>query len=45
VSVDARPTDDRSRDGTVAETARVGYRDGDELIRLPEVVIYRYEGV
>jgi molecular chaperone GrpE (heat shock protein) len=45
VSVDATPTPDRDQDGTVAETARVGYCDGEEVIRQPEVVIYRYEGV
>jgi hypothetical protein len=35
------PTTDTAKHNTVAETQRVGYRDGDEILRPPEVSVYR----
>jgi molecular chaperone GrpE len=36
------PTEDASRHGVVASTQLEGYADGDDVIRKPEVLVYRH---
>lgn len=40
-AVEVVPTTDRSLHNRVASTERVGYRDGERPLRLPEVAVYR----
>ncbi|GAA1007142.1 hypothetical protein Aple_017140 [Acrocarpospora pleiomorpha] len=42
-AVDTTPTDDPDAHDTVAETVRAGYLDGDQVLRVPQVVVYRRE--
>lgn len=39
------PTDDPARHNTVAAVERPGYRDGDTIVRPPEVVVARHGGL
>jgi len=36
-----RPTEDAALDGTVAETELAGFADGDTVLRVPVVTVYR----
>jgi hypothetical protein len=38
-----RPTTDPALDMIIAATARFGYHRNDRIVRLPEVVVYRYQ--
>ncbi|GAA0377846.1 hypothetical protein Acor_43800 [Acrocarpospora corrugata] len=40
-AVDTAPTDDPDAHDTIAETVRAGYLDGAEVLRVPQVVVYR----
>jgi hypothetical protein len=42
-AVDHVATSDPSLDGTVAATERPGYVDGQAIVRLPQVVVHRYQ--
>ncbi|GIH24547.1 hypothetical protein Aph01nite_28570 [Acrocarpospora phusangensis] len=42
-AVDTAPTEDPDAHGTIAETVRAGYLDGDQVLRVPQVVVYRQD--
>ncbi len=43
-AIDTVVTSDPRLNNTVAETERPGYKDGDKVLRLPEVLVYRTGG-
>ncbi|WP_214108835.1 nucleotide exchange factor GrpE [Acrocarpospora catenulata] len=43
-AVDTTPTDDPRLHDTVSATIRTGYVDGERVLRVPRVVVYRWDG-
>jgi hypothetical protein len=42
-ALQGRPTNDPALDMIIADTARLGYRRDDRVVRQPAVVVYRYQ--
>ena len=43
-TLDVRDTDDKQRDGAIAQSLRDGYMQGNRVIRQQYVILYKYRG-